>query len=76
MSISEKVAYLEGLAEGLALDTETKEGKLLAAIVDVLGEIAEELEEIVEEQADLEEGLDAVSDDLSDVEDFMYEYLD
>ena len=46
MSISEKVAYLEGLAEGLALDTETKEGKLLAAIVDVLGEIAEELEEI------------------------------
>ena len=61
MSISEKVAYLEGLAEGLALDTETKEGKLLAAIVDVLGEIAEELEEIVEEQADLEEGLEGFS---------------
>ena len=36
MEISEKVAYLKGLAEGLALDTETKEGKLIAAIIDVL----------------------------------------
>ncbi len=30
MEISEKVAYLKGLAEGLALDTESKEGKLAA----------------------------------------------
>ena len=30
MEISEKVAYLKGLAEGLALDTDTKEGKLIA----------------------------------------------
>ena len=36
MEISEKVAYLKGLAEGLALDTESKEGKLIAAIIDVL----------------------------------------
>mgnify|MGYP000736459654 FL=1 len=36
MEISEKVAYLKGLAEGLALDSDTKEGKLIAAIIDVL----------------------------------------
>ena len=30
MEIIEKVAYLKGLAEGLALDTDTKEGKLIA----------------------------------------------
>ena len=34
MELFEKVAYLKGLAEGLALDTETKEGKLIAAIID------------------------------------------
>ena len=40
MEISEKVAYLKGLAEGLQLDGETKEGKVLLAIIDVLdGEI-------------------------------------
>ena len=33
MTISEKVAYLKGLAEGLNLDTEkSKEGKLLSLI--------------------------------------------
>ena len=36
MEITEKVAYLKGLAEGMELDTEKKEGKLLAAIIDVL----------------------------------------
>ena len=41
MEISEKVAYLKGLAEGLALDTDTKEGKLIAAIIDVLDDMSE-----------------------------------
>ena len=36
MEIMEKVAYLKGLAEGMELDTEKKEGKLLAAIIDLL----------------------------------------
>ena len=37
MTISEKVAYLKGLADGLDLDQETsKEGKLIAKIIDVL----------------------------------------
>ena len=36
MEISEKVAYLKGLAEGLNLDTDSKEGTLIAAIIDVL----------------------------------------
>ena len=41
MEISEKVAYLKGLAEGLNLDTDSKEGKLIAAIIDVLDDMAE-----------------------------------
>ena len=36
MGISEKIAYLKGLMEGMKLDTETNEGKLLAAVVDLL----------------------------------------
>ena len=68
MEISEKVAYLKGLAEGMELDTEKKEGKLLAAIIDVLEDIALELEDIQDEQAELADGLDAVSDDLEDGE--------
>ena len=73
MEISQKVAYLKGLAEGLALDTETKEGMLIAAIIDVLDEMSIHFEDIDDNLVDLEDGLDAVSDDLSEVEEALYE---
>ena len=79
MEISEKVAYLKGLAEGLALDSDTKEGKLIAAIIDVLDDMAEKFVDLGGELCDLvdlEDGLDAVSDDLSDVEQALYELDD
>lgn len=72
MEITEKVAYLKGLAEGMELDTGKKEGKLLAAIIDVLEDIALELSDIEDAQEELGDGLDAVSDDLEDVEDLLY----
>ena len=76
MEISEKVAYLKGLAEGLNLDTDSKEDKLIAAIIDVLDDMAEKFAEIDDELCDVEDGLDAVSDDLSDVEETLYFALD
>ena len=76
MEMFEKVAYLKGLAEGLALDTETKEGKLIAAIIDVLDDMSAELAVMQEELYDVEDGLDAVSDDLSEVEEVLYELID
>lgn len=72
MEITEKVAYLKGLAEGMELDTEKRVGKLLSAVIDVLDDIALELEDIKDEQAELADGLDAVSDDLEDVEDIVF----
>ena len=53
MEISEKVAYLKGLAEGLALDTESKEGKLIAAIMDVLDGMGIRFEDIDDKLVDL-----------------------
>lgn len=73
MEISEKVAYLKGLAEGLALDTESKEGKLFSAIIDVLDEMSEKMLDLEEGLYDMEDGLDAVSDDLSEVEEAIFE---
>ena len=76
MEITEKVAYLKGLAEGMELDTEKKEGKLLAAIIDVLDDIALELADMKADQEELYDGLDAVSDDLEDVEDAVFDEED
>ena len=69
MTASEKVAYIKGLIEGMELDTEKGQGKLLAAIADVLEDLALGLDE-------LEAGLDAVSDDLEEVEEYVYDDYD
>lgn len=76
MGISEKIAYLKGLMEGMNLDAESNEGKLFAAIADVLDEIALEVEDLTDEVMELGDGLDVISDDLSDVEDIVYDEWD
>lgn len=73
MTISEKVAYLKGLAEGLAVDTEkSKEGKLISVMIDILEEVGLSIEDLEATTDELSDALDAVSDDLSDVEDDLY----
>ena len=73
MNITEKAAYLKGLCEGMKLDDSTNEGKLLRAIVDLLGDVAREIEDLNENAMDLAEEIDQISDDLADVEDFLEE---
>ena len=69
MTISEKVAYLKGLAEGLDLDVEkSKEGKLISVMIGILEEVAMSIEDLEENDLDLGEEIDALSDDLADVE--------
>ena len=76
MTISEKVAYIKGLADGLALSDETKEGKVLKAVIDVLSDIASEIDDLNENQLDIGDELDALSEDLGDVEDILFGDLD
>ena len=73
MGISEKVAYLKGLMEGMNLNADSNEGKLFLAIADVLDEIALEVEDLTDEVMELGDGLDVISDDLGDVEDIIYD---
>ena len=69
MTISEKVAYLKGLAEGLNLDTEkSKEGKLISVMIGILEEIGLSIEDLEENAQALGEEIDVLSDDLADVE--------
>ena len=74
MTISEKVAYLKGLAEGLDLDTEkSKEGKLISVMSGILEEMAMSIEDLEENDLDLGEEIDVLSDDLADVEAVVFD---
>ena len=73
MNTSEKVAYVKGLAEGLGYDNTSKEGKILAAILDILEDVAHDIEDLEENAWDLGEAIDQVSDDLADIEEVVYD---
>ena len=73
MNTSEKVAYVKGLAEGLGYDNTSKEGKILAAILDILEDVAHDIEDLEENAWDLGEAIDQVSDDLDDIEEVVYD---
>lgn len=66
MTITEKVAYLKGLINGLGIDETTKEGKILTALVDTIDDIALTL-------ADNSEQLNAVDEDLDLLENYVYD---
>lgn len=72
MDICEKIAYIKGLAEGLSLDETTKEGKILAAVIDLLADITEEICDIEDGCDAMLEQIDAVDEDLSSVEEIIY----
>ena len=74
MTISEKVAYLKGLAEGLNLDTEkSKEGKLISVMIGILEEVGLSIEDLEENALALGEEIDVLSDALADVESVVFD---
>lgn len=72
MTIPEKVSYIKGLAEGLNLNDSTKEGKVLLAMLDVLNDIALDLEEVDEDLDEMAEVLSDVEESVFDLEDEVY----
>lgn len=76
MKITEKTAYLKGLLEGLSIDRNKPEGKLLAAIIDTLDEMAAEVAGLTSETEHLEDYLDELDYDLGNLEADYYEAWD
>jgi len=71
MTISEKSAYLKGLMDGMKLSTESDEGKMIAAIVDLLGDMAKKVTDIEETTIAISDELDEIEEDLDAIEDFI-----
>ena len=76
MTISEKSAYLKGLMDGLKLSTETDEGKMIAAIVDLLGDLTKKVTDIEDTTIAISDELDEIEEDLDAIEDFIMDEED
>ena len=71
MTISEKSAYLKGLMDGLSLNTESDEGKMISAIVDLLGDLTRKVTDIEDTTIAISDELDEIEEDLDAIEDFI-----
>ncbi len=76
MTVTEKVAYLKGLVEGLDFDKDDKETKVINAVLDVLEDLALAVSDLDDEMVVVTEQLDAVDEDLADLEEIFYEECD
>ncbi len=66
MTLTEKAAYLKGIADGMKLSAEEPADKLLLTIVDLLGEMAQAVSENEDDIALLTEDVDALFSDVYD----------
>ncbi len=76
MTVTEKVAYLKGLVEGLDFDADKKETKVINAVLEVLEDLALTVSDLDDEMELVTEQLDAVDEDLADLEEVFYEEMD
>ncbi len=68
-AFSEKIAFLKGLAEGLEIKEDSKEGKMLLGILDALETAVKEFQEV-------NDHIDAVDESLADLEDELEDFED
>ena len=72
MSLAEKAAYIKGLAEGLDLDTDKKETRVIKEMLELLGEMASDVEDIGADLTDLYEAMEQIDEDLAFVEEEVF----
>ena len=76
MDLNAKAAYIRGLMTGMEFDPESKNGKIIAAMMDLLEEMAatvvehdDALDQVYDELETLDQDLDDVVSDLYELED-------
>ncbi len=71
ISLTEKLAYIRGLCDGLGIEANTNENKVLLALVDLLDDLTQEVSQHEGDIEQIFEEIDAIDEDLSDVEDAL-----
>ena len=63
--LKERVAYLQGLTEGLDVRDQSKEGRVINSIIGVLGEVVDSLDALWVEHQKLEDYTESIDEELS-----------
>lgn len=71
MAMIEKATYIKGLCDGMELETASKEGKVIAALLDLVTDMASAIDEMKGKMGDLEDYIEEIDEDLGDVEEVL-----
>lgn len=71
-SITDRTSYLRGLAEGLNLDKEKNENRLMLEMLTVMDEMAQKIKEVEDDVDELDEYVESIDGDLGDIEDALF----
>ena len=72
MNLSDKMSYLNGMVDGMELDSTTKEGKVLSQLLEVLQETVLYVTDLQDQVDELTELCESLDEDLGDVEDAVF----
>ena len=73
MNLGKRVSYLQGLIEGLELDKSTKEGKIIALMVEIMDDMALVAEDLQDQVDEIVEIVDIMDKDLGELESDYYD---
>ena len=70
--LSERISYIRGLADGLELGEDSKEAKVISAMIELLDDMAFSVEELEEQQELINGDLDEMDEIVGELEDYVY----
>lgn len=71
-NLTDRAAYLRGLAEGMGITKEKNENKLLLEMLDLMDEMAQKVMELDGDIGELEEYVEDLDSDLGDMEEALF----
>ena len=71
--LTDRISYLQGLAEGMKLNPEKDSHRLILEILDVLGEVGDAFEALAESHGELSDYVESIDEDLADLEADLYD---
>ena len=71
--LTDRISYLQGLAEGMKLNPEKDSHRLIAGILEVLGEVGQSFEALAEAHGELSDYVESIDEDLADLEADLYD---
>ena len=76
MTLTEKTAYIKGLCDGLALDANTPEAKIINALVDLVNDMAAEIADLEADVENVYDYCDELDEDLGAVEEYLIDEVE